>query len=135
MIRVAVFHKGEFVDYWGNAKLDDEWLEITCRSQGWKPKDVEVKAFDIMDDERHYFVGTDLVILDMVEQDVSYDEIIEEAKEVDGVKIAPVVEPRSMKVISLREENPDKGRSVFKNRELIIKDRNVLLSPKDIREV
>ncbi len=38
----AVFHKGQFVDWWHNTRDDSDWVERTLSAMQWNPRDIEV---------------------------------------------------------------------------------------------
>lgn len=42
----AVFHKGQFVNWWLNQPGDHGWIERTIASLGWRPEDVKVVWFN-----------------------------------------------------------------------------------------
>lgn len=43
---VAVFNKGDFVDFWLNDLNDKTWIERTIRAKGWLAQDVEIYTYD-----------------------------------------------------------------------------------------
>ena len=44
---IAVFNKGEFVDFWLNEPSDAGWVERTIASKGWLRQDVEVYLYEL----------------------------------------------------------------------------------------
>jgi hypothetical protein len=44
---IAVFNKGEFVDFWLNEPSDKSWVERTISAKGWLRQDVEVYLYEL----------------------------------------------------------------------------------------
>lgn len=45
---IAVFNKGEFVDFWLNEPSDKGWVERTIAAKAWLRQDVEVYLYELV---------------------------------------------------------------------------------------
>lgn len=78
---IAVFNKGEFVDFWLNEPTDKSWIDRTIASKGWLRQDVEVYLFELARN------GAEILSFDADKnlQKMKQDEIdVEVMIEVDG---------------------------------------------------
>jgi hypothetical protein len=78
---IAVFNKGEFVDFWLNEPTDKSWVERTISAKGWLRQDVEVYLFELARN------GSEVISFDANKnlQKMKQEEIdIEVVVEVDG---------------------------------------------------
>ena len=80
---IAVFNKGEFVDFWLNEPTDKSWVERTISAKGWLRQDVEVYLFELARN------GSEVISFDANKnlQKMKQEEIdVEVVVEVDGVQ-------------------------------------------------
>ena len=80
---IAVFNKGEFVDFWLNEPTDKTWVERTISAKGWLRQDVEVYLFELARN------GSEVISFDAYKnlQKMKQEEIdVEVVVDVDGVQ-------------------------------------------------
>ena len=79
---IAVFNKGQFVDFWLNEPTEKSWVERTIAAKGWLRQDVEVYLYELSRN------GSEVLSFDANKnlQKVKIDQII-----VDEVPVQTVV--------------------------------------------
>lgn len=43
---LALFHKGNFVDFWLNSETELDWIPRTANYKGWRTQDIDVVKYD-----------------------------------------------------------------------------------------